>query len=138
MFDVPGFDPSSMSDDELMTRQAELSRRLVWASRWSGSGDMTSQFQMMLMAVEGERRDRMLKLMFAERQKMFPEIIETEPDLKVKAPVAKDDDRDKRMINRRKVGRERLTLVKTAHPTSVQPHFPQSEPEDDSAPKKED
>ena len=141
MFDVPGFNPSSMSDDELLNRQAELSKRLGWASRFAGS-DTTTQLYAMISAIEAERRDRVLRVMFSERQKMFPEIIETEPELAAehrrKEAVADQDDR---MSARRKVGRERLALTKTSTPAQQQQHFPtervepplerSSEPKDD-------
>lgn len=124
MFDIPGFTPSSMSDDELLNRQAELSRRLSWANRFSGSGDMATQIWAMISAIEAERRDRVLKIMFDNRQKIFPEVIETEPDMVNKKKVVTDE-KDQKMVNRRKIGRERLTLTKTSLPPQMQPHFPQ-------------
>ena len=133
MFDIPGFIPSSMSDDELLNRQAELSRRLNWANRFSGSGDMATQLWSMISAIEAERRDRVLKIMFDNRQKIFPEVIETEPDMVNKKKIATDD-KDQKMVNRRKIGRERLTLTKTSTPPQMQPHFPQHDrlpPQDD-------
>lgn len=115
MFDVPGFDPSSMSDDELMSRHMELSRRLSWASRF-GSGEMGYQLQSMMISIEGERRDRLLRYMFKERSKLFPDTIETEPDLaeEHKQKVVADDSND-RMAQRRRVGRERA-ITKTSEP----------------------
>jgi len=126
MFDVPGFNPSAMSDEELLNRQSELSRRLGWASRFSQSGDMSSQLYAMISAIEMERRDRILKVMFQERSKMFPDIIESEPDLaqEHKKKVV-DAEKDDRLAVRRKIGRERLTLTKTSTPPQQQPHFPQ-------------
>lgn len=123
MFDVPGFNPSAMSDDELLNRQAELSRRLGWASRFSGS-DMSHQLYAMINAIEAERRDRILRVMFSERNKMFPEVIETEPDLAAehKRKVVKSED-DDAMAHRRRVGRERLALTKTSAPSPQQPQF---------------
>jgi hypothetical protein len=137
MFDIPGFNPSAMSDDELLNRQGELSRRLGWAARFSMSGDMSGQLYAMIGAIEAERRDRVLKMMFQERQKMFPEIIETEPDLAQEHRRKKvDDEKDERMVNRRKIGRERLTLTKTSTPPQQQPHFPQHDrPDEDDKDK---
>ncbi len=123
MFDVPGFNPSGMSDEELLNRQAELSRRLGWAARFSGS-DMSTQLWAMINSIEAERRDRVLKVMFDQRNKMFPDIIESEPDLAAehKRKVVTDDT-DQRMANRRRVGRERLALTKTSSPAATQPAF---------------
>jgi hypothetical protein len=123
MFDVPGFNPVSMSDDELMNRQYELNRRLSWAARFSGS-DMSSQLLAMISAIEMERRDRLLKVVFSERQKMFPDIIETEPDLAAehKRKIV-DAEKDDQMSERRRVGRERVTLKKTAQPTPIEPQL---------------
>lgn len=131
MFDIPGFNPSAMSDDELMNRQAELSRRFGWANRFSGSTDMSGQLWAMISAIEAERRDRMLRMIFKERDKLFPDIIETEPDLAIqhKRKVV-DDEKDQRMQNRRKVGKDRLTLTKSSTPPQQQPHFPQEEKKD--------
>lgn len=126
MFDIPGFNPTGMSDEELLNRQGELSRRLGWASRFSGSGDMSGQLYAMITAIEAERRDRVLRMMFSERQKLFPEIIETEPDLAQEhRRKVVDDDKDQRLVHRRKAGRERMTLTKSSTPPQQQPHFPQ-------------
>jgi hypothetical protein len=125
MFDIPGFDPHNMSEDELLTRQGELSRRLSFANRFSSSGEMADQIMRMIQTIEAVRRDRVLKIMFDERNKMFPEIIETEPELAAehKRKIT-DNENDERMATRRKVGRERLTLTKSSSPPSVQPHIP--------------
>jgi hypothetical protein len=124
MFDIPGFNPSSMTDDELMNRQAELSRRFGWANRFSTSTDIPGQLWAMISAIDAERRDRMLKMIFKERDKMFPEIIETEPEMasQHKRKIV-DDEKDQRMINRRKVGKDRLTLTKSSTPPRQQPHY---------------
>jgi len=131
-----------MSDEELLNRQYELSRRLGWASRFSGS-DMTSQLWSMISAIEAERRDRVLKIMFSERQKLFPDVIESEPDLAAKNKnKVVSDEKDDRMTNRRKIGRERLALTKTSTPVSQQPtpyeRSAQPEPDPDIEGKDED
>ena len=125
MFDVPGFNPSAMSDEELLNKQLELSRRLGWAARFSGS-NMSDQFLTMIRAIEMERRDRVLRYMFSEREKLFPEIIETEPDLAAQNKrEIKDAELDDQMVQRRKLARERLTMKKTSAPTQVPPqNFP--------------
>jgi hypothetical protein len=124
MFDVPGFSPSTMSDEELLNRQTELNRRLAWASRFSGS-DMSSQLLAMITAIELERRERILKVIFEQRQKMFPDIIETEPDLAAEHKRKINDiEQDDAMAVRRRVGRERVTMRKTSQPTTAPAQFP--------------
>jgi hypothetical protein len=113
MFDVPGFNTSSMTDDELMTKQLLLSQRLVVANRF-GSGDMIMQLSNLIQSVEAERRDRMLHNIFKYQQKIFPEIIETEPDLVV-VPVDTDEESHKKMIQRKRIVKERI--VKSSMPT---------------------
>lgn len=114
---IPGFNPSAMSDEELLSRQSELSRRFSWANRFSSSTDMAAQLWQMIEAIEAERRDRVLRVMFQERQKMFPDVIETEPDL-VQKETQKETE-DHKMIARRKAGRERFTLSRSSAPVEA-------------------
>ena len=135
MSDIPGFNPSTMTDDELMNKQVELNSRLAWASKFSGS-NMSSQFLMMIQAIEAERRDRLLRFIFAEREKMFPDVIESEPELAAEHKrKTEGSDKDDAMTKRRKQGRERVTLTRTSSPTRTEPQkFPlhrDSEPTDD-------
>jgi hypothetical protein len=124
MFDIPGFNPSGMSDEELMNRQVELNRRLSYAARFSGS-DMTSQLLAMIQSIEFERRERILKTIFVQRNAMFPDIIETEPDLAAEHKrKVEDAEQDDRMSTRRRQGRERVTLKKTSTPTKEPTQFP--------------
>ncbi len=119
MFDIPGFNPHAMSDEELLNRQVELNRRLSWAARFSGSS-MGDQFLMMIQAIEAERRDRVLRVMFSEREKLFPKVIETEPDLAEKNKKETSEiESDDTMVQRRRMARERLTMKKTSQPTKA-------------------
>lgn len=109
MFSVPGFDPTSMSDDELLNKQSELNRRFSYASRFSSSTEMASQFMSMIAAIEHERRERVLKIAFDMRQSMFPDIIETDPDLIVKdVRPSEMDEAEDRMAQRRRASRNRM------------------------------
>ena len=132
MFDFPGFDPLSLSDEELLNRQGELSRRLGYAARF-GSGSV-QQLQNMIQVIENERRERVMRTVFEERQKMFPSVIESEPDLAEQKRKATEEEQDSKMVQRRKIGRERLNMTKTATPSEApRPHFPQ--PDDKKADK---
>jgi excinuclease UvrABC helicase subunit UvrB len=120
MFDTPGFSPGAMTDDELLKKQDLISRRLAWAGRFSASTEMVYQLHSMLTAIDTERRERMMKSMFNERLKMFPEIIETEPDLAIlhrrQAEIAEEESK---LTQRRRSGRERQTYIKTAAPVGT-------------------
>lgn len=109
MFSVPGFDPTSMTDDELLNKQSELNRRFVYASRFSASTEMAAQFMSMIAAIEAERRERVLRIAFDMRQGMFPDIIESEPDLIVRdvRPTQEEEAND-RMAERRRASRNRM------------------------------
>lgn len=109
MFSVPGFDPTSMTDDELLNKQSELNRRFVYASRFSASTEMAAQFMNMIGAIENERRERVLRIAFDMRQGMFPEIIESDPDLIVRdvRPTQEEEAND-RMAERRRASRNRM------------------------------
>jgi len=116
MFEIPGFYPASMTDDELLNKQMEISRRLGFAARFSTS-NMSEQLMAMITAIEAERRDRIMRYVFNERLKMFPDIIETEPDLAMlHKRQAEDTEADSKMAQRRKQGRERITLSRSSAP----------------------
>lgn len=80
MFGLFGFDPASMSDDELLTKQLELQAKLVWASRFGGS-DLVSSIQTILASIEFERMERVVRMGQKMRDQMFPPVIETDPEL---------------------------------------------------------
>ncbi len=80
MFQIPGFDPKTLSDEQLYEKSLELSHKINWAVRFSSGGaDMLIQMQ---QAIDYERRERQ----FMENWKiMAPHLndtIETEPDLR--------------------------------------------------------
>lgn len=109
MFSIPGFDPTTMTDDELLNKQSELNRRYAYASRFSVSSEMAAQFMAMIGAIEHERRERVLKVAFDMRQSMFPEVIESEPDLIVREVRPTDEDAaNDRMAERRRASRNRM------------------------------
>ena len=109
MFSVPGFDPTSMTDDELLNKQSELNRRYVYASRFSASTEMAAQFMAMIAAIENERRERVQRIAFDMRQGMFPDIIESEPDLIVRdVRPSQEEEANDRMAERRRASRNRM------------------------------
>lgn len=52
-----GFDPNTLSDDELADRVTELNRRIVWAGRFTG-GAMLAPLQDQKAACEQIQRER--------------------------------------------------------------------------------
>lgn len=87
MLDGLGFDPKTLTDDELYERHLELTGKKVLAARF-GRGTVVEQLTRMLNALEHERRERM----FNERigayiQASSPVVIETDPDLREQQEV---------------------------------------------------
>jgi hypothetical protein len=79
----PFFDSSKLSEDELTAKINEVQSRLSYAQRVAYNGDMVRQFNAFLDQLIFEREERYRKEIFNQRQKDFPVIIETEPDLRV-------------------------------------------------------
>src|ERR1700757_4505028 len=69
-------DLKSLSDEELLTKLMELSKKLVWASRFSGY-EVVGQLQDSIRYIENERRERIL-MANAPKSSI---ITETDPDL---------------------------------------------------------
>lgn len=88
MFDIPGFDPRSMTDDELLRRQEDLEARLNYAARSGGAGEMFAQLRAMLDSIEHTRRERMFLEMAGSGGTADPVVIETDPSLRPRQPEA--------------------------------------------------
>jgi hypothetical protein len=78
----PFFDSSKLSEDELTQKINEAQSKLVWAQRIAYNPDMIRQFSAFLDQLMFEKDERYKKEIFNQRQKDFPTVIETEPDLK--------------------------------------------------------
>jgi hypothetical protein len=81
MYEFYGFDPKTLSNDELFDKQLALTTKKLMAARF-GKVDAVNQLQMMITAIELERRERM----FQERigsvvLASSPVVIETDSDL---------------------------------------------------------
>jgi hypothetical protein len=85
MFAIPSFDPKTFTDDQIVKKMTELSRKIVYANRFSGSYELVVQLQNFMGVLEFERRERLYRQMYEMHNNLFPEIIETEPDLKVES-----------------------------------------------------
>lgn len=92
MYEFSGFDPATMSDDELLQKAQELHGKIVWAGRY-GSVGMISGLQRLLEVVENERAQRVYRVFARDRENAMPDVIESDPDLaaaaRVQQPVEK-------------------------------------------------
>lgn len=75
-----GFDPTSLSDEELLERVTELNRRIMYAAKFM-SGDIIYALQQQRAACEFEQRERMIAPGLRSRADRPPVVVETDPDL---------------------------------------------------------
>jgi hypothetical protein len=90
MFGFHGFDPKTLSDNELFEKELALTTKKLIAARW-GKVDSVNQLQMMILAIEQERRERL----FVERigsavLAASPVVVETEVDLQEAPPTPEE------------------------------------------------
>lgn len=107
-----GFDPKTLSDNELFTQQVELMRRKSMVGGL-GRGDAVLQLDILIQAIEAERQERM----FLERWKQMPDspvVIESDPGLR-----ARDDALAESQIPKpRQPSRASRRPIRSARPTS--------------------
>lgn len=85
MFVNPGFDPKTMSDDELLRRVQELDQKIGWVARFGGSFEVLQQMQAIRALIDNERRERVVQEVWSMRlRNPDPVVIETDPDLRAK------------------------------------------------------
>jgi hypothetical protein len=82
----PGFEPKNMSDEEIMRKTTELQGKMVFAYGNASYG-MIEQMQMMLEALQFEQQERLSIKLHEMRERMYKDVIESEPDLVVKKEV---------------------------------------------------
>jgi len=87
---VPGFNPKSLSDDELFYKAAELQKKINYATRFTSMGQGSEQMTLMLTMLENERSERMFYEQWKLREKYVSETIETDPDLQAAARNEKE------------------------------------------------
>jgi hypothetical protein len=90
MFGFHGFDPKTLSDNELFEKELALTTKKLIAARW-GKVDSVNQLQMMILAIEQERRERL----FVERigsviTASSSVVVETEMDLQEATPTVEE------------------------------------------------
>lgn len=84
MFDAVGFDPKTLSNEQLLDRQIDLVSKKLVAARF-GKADVVNQLHLMIQLIERERYERI----FNERvgsvlRNSSPIIVESDPDLSEK------------------------------------------------------
>ena len=88
MTELFGFDAKCLSDDQLFTKQLELTRQKAIVNR-IGRFESVNQIEIMIQAIEYERRERM----FLDRVKMQPAspvVIETDPTMREQEAVIEE------------------------------------------------
>lgn len=85
----PFFDASKLSDDEIREKLGELQSRLWAAHAMAMSYDMREQIQGYIAILEQELQMRFATEMQKSWDALFPDVIETEPDLKPDAAAKK-------------------------------------------------
>lgn len=134
MFELPGFDPKTMSDEELLTRSGEIARKMNWAYRF-GSVEAVGQMQRILATIDAERRERAFMSRWEDIAEIISAPIETDPDLREQAHSAekkREEAREAESRHRQRLGNRRPLPVPSPTPVS-QPPAPGDKPED--APK---
>lgn len=112
MFDYFGFDPKTLTDDELLNKTIELRGKLVYASRFSTPG-LLATLQGILQSVEFESQERAARRFFEFQQKAFPDVIESDPVLANKNEEAAKPGPGKITPQ----PRPRMQITKTTRPT---------------------
>jgi hypothetical protein len=79
MFSIPGFNPKSFSEDQLLEKMAELSWKISAMSHSAnGAAEMMNK---MLEAIQHEYRERQFMEQWKQNANYLSKSIETEPDL---------------------------------------------------------
>ena len=123
------FDVSPLSDDALLDRIAELSRRIVWASKFSGGGTVPL-LQNQKFQCENALRERRMAGYVAARVAAPSIVIETDPDLAAQHRLDAEAEaiRLKPPTNRPKpfgAAREKIERIKpTATPVVPKTNYP--------------
>lgn len=107
----PFFDPSTLNDEELREKLQNLQTRLFAAHAMGMSFDMRSQLEAMMEVIEIEQQSRFAAQMQKLWDSQFPDVIESEPDLKPGAEAKKAAADPKAARKKAKEGVERPTVA---------------------------
>lgn len=84
--DHPFFNVKQLSDEDLLKKINDLTRRLNMTHLITGNSDMINQINLMIDMLNEERMERLNKQTFEMWNNQFPEIIETDPEFKMERP----------------------------------------------------
>ena len=117
MFTIPGFDPKTLTNEDLFEKQIELTHKKIQASRFS-SFDALNQIQVMIDAIDLERRERI----FSDRIGSVivsspPVIIESDPVLKARDELVMDAETEKKTKTVAKPIRRPIRTARPVKPT---------------------
>ena len=126
MSNILGFDPKSMSDDELVSKANDLMGKMSWAQRFSTMGQGVEQMSMMLAQLEAERYERMFMANWKAIESYVSEPIETDPGLQRAARMAREKQQPERPNHRQRAAR-RPFPPRTAHPVLPAPSTPEKD-----------
>lgn len=84
-----GFDPKTLSDDELLDRITDLGRRVMYAAKFT-RGDIVYQLQQQKLMCEAEQRERAFSHVMDARRASVGVVVESDPDLAAAAAAAKE------------------------------------------------
>lgn len=76
------FDPSNLSDEDLIQKQIDLQERISIAYN-SGNYVIVGNLQKYLQQIQMEQLERIVKQSIKSRSDLFPDIIESDPDFQI-------------------------------------------------------
>lgn len=82
MIDHPFINLKSLSDEELLKRNADLHKKLMMAHMWTSNPHIAEQIGFMLEMIAEEQQERMSRETNEAWNKMFPDVIESDPEFK--------------------------------------------------------
>ncbi len=88
MYEFYGFDPKTLSNDELFDKQLTLTTKKLMAARF-GKVDAVNQLQMTINAIDFERRERMFDERIGSVLLASPSVV-IETDVDLQEPVVEE------------------------------------------------
>lgn len=126
MSDHPFFEPERLTDEEILKKLSDLNQRLTVAHYTSTNYNMIGQLQGMIDALNNERMVRLARQTQEAWDKMFPDVIETEPDFKEERP---DPTRDKAHVVKPAQGAKKKITAPVFHKEYVKKDSDKSKPQ---------
>ena len=113
---IPGFDPASMTDDELLNKETDLQGRVVAAANYSNMYAV-DQLQYMLTLVKNEQIERLSRKTFEMQKKGSPDVYEVDPDMRAKQQQVETQSKEEASPKKKSLRPERKTVLRSSRPT---------------------